>query len=506
MLQIFLVTLLVLLWLYYLLKKDYNYWKKKGVPQITPRLFFGNAMETILLKSSSIEEYGRLYKEYENEPFVGLYEMNTPVLLLRDPALIKQIAVQYHSHFQGRGIAVNEKADPLSESLPVMVGPRWRLLRSKLSTLFSSGRLKEMYQIIFEEAQKFTHFAEKHADNDRAVKFDNLFIKFGISSASKCMFGIETNTLQEKEAELELMYKEMVDAPLAISLRKVIRVYMPKMFKALQLNMTPSKAAEFIVNIVKNVITYRKKYNTKQYDLIQALVEVQDTTPKKESAQEKNTVITEDSVYAQALAFFIASVSGASLLAGFAAYELAANPEIQDKLYEEIRINIEKYGSLSYEAISNMVYLDCVINELLRKYPTIGIVTRECNEAYKIPGTDVIIEEGIKVLIPIRAIHHDPRYYENPEKFNPDRFFDRNRKLRNDGIFMAFGIGPRMCIASRFISMKTKIGLATFLMDYEVAPSSKMSTPLIFKKTAAFLTTQNGIWVTIHRRRKNTGQ
>ncbi|KAG7196871.1 hypothetical protein KM043_014504 [Ampulex compressa] len=457
------------------------------------------------MKSTVTEEYSKIYREYEDERFVGFYEMNKPALLLRDPALIKQISIQHYSHFQGRGLVVNEEIDPLSITLTTMDGPRWRILRTKLSALFSSGKLKEMYQIIFQEAQKFTHFAEKHADDDKAVEFQNLFHKFGIGSASSCFYGIESNALQETETELELMCKEIVEPTLVSFWKKVMRYYMPHIYKALQLKLMPSKAAGFIVDIVKNVIAYRKKYNIKQNDLIQVLVELYEMS-KKKSPEEKDTVISEELVYAQALGFFSATTDTSSLLASFIAYELALNPEAQDKLYEEIRVNVEKYGSLSYDALSNMEYLDCVITESLRKHPSAGILTRKCNEAYNIPGTDIIIEVGTRIVIPVRAIHYDPKYYENPEKFDPDRFSGQNRKLHNDGTFMAFGAGPRMCIASRFVSMMVKLGLATLLMDYEITPSSKLSTPLVFKKGTTFLTSQDGIWVTIRRRHKNTGQ
>lgn len=86
--------------------------------------------------------------------------------------------------------------------------------------------------------------------------------------------------------------------------------------------------------------------------------------------------------------------------------------------------------------------------ETLRKYPPVAMTQRVCDEPYRIPDTDVVIEKGTKVLVPIFAIHHDPRYYENPDIFDPDRFLDENKKLRNNYAFLPFGDGPRICIGN----------------------------------------------------------
>lgn len=69
---------------------------------------------------------------------------------------------------------------------------------------------------------------------------------------------------------------------------------------------------------------------------------------------------------------------------------------------------------------------------------------RECNRNYKIPDSEVVIEKGMRVLIPIRAIQNDPEYYESPETFDPSRFANNNYKPNR--IFMPFGDGPRICI------------------------------------------------------------
>jgi len=78
------------------------------------------------------------------------------------------------------------------------------------------------------------------------------------------------------------------------------------------------------------------------------------------------------------------------------------------------------------------------------------VTQRICEESYKIPDSDVVLEKGTKVLVPIYAIHHDPLYYENPNAFDPDRFFGENKKLYNNDTYLPFGDGPRICIGNIF--------------------------------------------------------
>lgn len=131
----------------------------------------------------------------------------------------------------------------------------------------------------------------------------------------------------------------------------------------------------------------------------------------------------------------------------FALYELALNPDVQDKLAEEIRKYTSENGDkLTYDLLQEMKYLDMVVSETLRKYPPVGNLFRQCTKPYTIPGTNVLIEAETRVFIPIYAIHRDPKYYPNPEKFDPERFTPEEKAKRHPMIYMPFGEGPRNCI------------------------------------------------------------
>lgn len=82
----------------------------------------------------------------------------------------------------------------------------------------------------------------------------------------------------------------------------------------------------------------------------------------------------------------------------------------------------------------------------MRKYPPVQCLVRVCTKAYTLPNTDIVLDKGTAVQIPVWAIHHDENYYENPSEFDPRRFTKENMNGRESGTYLPFGDGPRVCI------------------------------------------------------------
>ena len=96
------------------------------------------------------------------------------------------------------------------------------------------------------------------------------------------------------------------------------------------------------------------------------------------------------------------------------------------------------------------MWSNCVFTETLRKYPVLPFLDRMCFNDYRLPspagnGT-ITLPAGTGVYIPVLALHHDPTYFPEPQKFDPDRFTEENKHSRPNYAYMPFGEGPRMCI------------------------------------------------------------
>jgi cytochrome P450 family 6 len=101
-------------------------------------------------------------------------------------------------------------------------------------------------------------------------------------------------------------------------------------------------------------------------------------------------------------------------------------------------------GKLTYESIAEMKYIDCCIDETLRKHPILPFLFRVSTQDFKIPNTDVTIEKGTNIFLPILGIQRDPNIYENPLEFKPERFLNSGNGNGNaKGLFyLPFGDGP----------------------------------------------------------------
>lgn len=130
---------------------------------------------------------------------------------------------------------------------------------------------------------------------------------------------------------------------------------------------------------------------------------------------------------------------------GFAAYELAVNLDIQEKLRNEIQRTKEKFNeNINYDQLQGMSYLDNFVCEVLRKWPPSPIIERTCTEdiTVNVDGLQINFERGIFFYVPVYGFHHDPIYFQNPDKFDPERFNEKNRRLITESSgFMPFGIG-----------------------------------------------------------------
>lgn len=91
------------------------------------------------------------------------------------------------------------------------------------------------------------------------------------------------------------------------------------------------------------------------------------------------------------------------------------------------------------------------VAETLRLYGSAHVLSRICTESYKVPDSDLTIEKGMKVIIPLFSLHHDQEYYPDPYEFKPDRFTPEEIKKRHPCVFMPFGEGPRNCIGKSLL-------------------------------------------------------
>lgn len=117
-----------------------------------------------------------------------------------------------------------------------------------------------------------------------------------------------------------------------------------------------------------------------------------------------------------------------------------------------------------------------MILETLRKYPPLALLARKCYQNYKIPGTELVLEKDVLVMVPMLGLHYDAEYFPNPEKFEPDRFSEENKSKIPQCVYLPFGEGPRNCIGMYFtkhVSLKRKSNVLSVLGRSGIINKSK---------------------------------
>jgi cytochrome P450 family 6 len=146
-LLVFLSAIFIALYFYF--TRNFKFWQKLGIPYLKPTPFVGNLKDCVFQKVHIGERLQQIYEEHSDKPYVGIFSFDKPSLLIRDPDLVKNILVKDAQYFIDRIISFNEKLDPLFyNGLFANKGQRWRYLKTNLTPVFTSGKMKMMFCLV----------------------------------------------------------------------------------------------------------------------------------------------------------------------------------------------------------------------------------------------------------------------------------------------------------------------------------------------------------------------
>lgn len=488
--------------------KIFSYWKRKGVPHETPLPIVGN-MRGIVKKYHFRDINQRIYKKFKGQgPIAGMYMFFKRTALITDLDFIKQVMIKDFSYFQDRGAFTNPRDDPLTGHLFALEGEEWRAMRHKLSPVFTSGKIKQMSKVIVDVGLRLGDAMDKAVKEAKVeegnVEIKDLCARFTTDVIGSCAFGLECNSLQDPSAEFRQKGREIFTRRRHSTLVQSFIFTNARLARKLRIKVLPDDLTQFFMSTVKNTVDYRLKNGIKRNDFIEQMIELRaedQEAAKKGQGIDLSHGLTLEQMAAQAFVFFVAGFETSSSTMSLCLYELALQPDIQQRLREEIEsvlANVDG-GELNYDVLAQMTYLDQVLSETLRKHPLLPHLIRETTKDYQIPNSDIVLDKGILALIPVHNIHHDPEIYPEPEKFDPSRFDPEEVKNRHPMAYLPFGDGPRNCIGLRFGKIQAKIGLVSLLRRFKFSVSNRTDVPLIFSKKSFLLTTDDGIYLKVER-------
>uniref|UniRef100_A0A1L8EFJ0 Putative cytochrome p450 n=1 Tax=Haematobia irritans TaxID=7368 RepID=A0A1L8EFJ0_HAEIR len=482
------------------LKKKHSYWQSLGIACEEPHFIFGN-LWGIQTKRGFWEVWEQYYNRFKGTgPFAGFYWFFKPAVFVLDIELIKQILIKDFSNFTDRGFYHNEKDDPLTGQLFLLDGIKWKNMRNKLSPTFTSGKMKFMFPTVTQVGNEFMEVLGKLVETEGSViEFKDLLARFTTDVIGTCAFGIDCSSLKDPNAEFRVVGGQSLVKQRHGQLGLAFTASFPELARKLHIKQNLDYIEEFFMRIVRETVEYRENNNIRRNDFMDMLIDLKNKKLMKSEHGEELTNLTLEEITAQAFVFFNAGFETSSTTLGFALYELAQNPEIQERGRQEVLETLKKHNDeFTYDCMKEMSYLEQIISETLRMYTVLPILNRLALNDYVVPGNpSYVIKKGMPIIIPAGAIHRDETFYPNPDVFNPDNFSPEKVAERDSILYLPFGEGPRNCIGLRFGKMQTMVGFALLLKNFRFSTCEQTQIPLTYSKQSFLISTEKGIYLKV---------
>jgi len=212
------------------------------------------------------------------------------------------------------------------------------------------------------------------------------------------------------------------------------------------------EAAAYLRSAIIHMIAERRRSGEVCEDLVGLLLAAADP--------ESGRTMTDEEIADNLLTFVTAGHETTALGLAWTFLLLARHPEHEARVIAEID-EVTGGEAVRPEHVSRLAYTRQVFSEAMRLYPPAPIITRTAVQPFPLSG--LMVPEGAVIIVPIHAVHHHASIWENPERFDPERFAPDQAKARHRYAYMPFGAGPRICIGSAFATMEAVAILAVLL-------------------------------------------
>jgi cytochrome P450 family 9 len=477
----------------------------------------------------------------------GFFDLTIPMYMIRDPEIVKKVTIKDFDYFMDhRSLLADavENSDSLfASTLVSLTGQKWREMRMTLSPAFTGSKMRLMFGLVSEVAANMSKYYLKESENGPVeLEMKKTFSRFTNDVIASAAFGIKVDSFNDEDNQFFKMGQKMMDFSNWKTLVKIFafRAF-PKLMDRMGFDVLDADLNRYFKEMITNTMNQREAEGITRPDMINILMQLRKgqlshnekeeatlaegfATAKDDELGKSTRKWTDNELIAQALIFFLAGFETTATCLQFLANEIMVNEDVQQKLYEEIVETQEclPNGRLTYEILQGMKYLDAVVCEVLRFWSPAPLTERICVKDYQFDdghGCKFTIEKGCGIWIPVRCFHHDPKYFPEPEKFDPERFSDENKANIPAGVYMPFGNGPRNCIGnlyrlefhddalynfsfagSRFALMEVKTVVYHLLLNFSFEKTEKTQIPLKLAKGGLSLKTEKGVWLELKPR------
>lgn len=502
-----LIILILMLSIYYYGTQNFNIFKNLGIPGPTPKIFSGNLNE---FNQGGHIAFAKMQKQHGD--YFGCFIGSFPTLVICDPEIIGEIMVKRFSNFTNRPV-FGTIDDITASMMAIAKDDHWKFIRSSVSPSYSTKRLRDMSLLMNLAVESFVKNLETVADTGKDYDIKNIFASLSIDTIAATGFGLEVNTQKEPDCAFTRNARQIFESFSFLDFQGYLAMFpiLSKVIKLFKQTMLVGNMAYFLP-FWKQCLAQQKnlKESSDRTNAFQIMVNSQikgyektdwkrDRTMNLETVSDWKTKrgLTDDEILATCMVFVLAGQHTTSTTLALFAHSIAQSQEIQEKLFDEINAVLGQ-DPPDYDNIQKLTYLDMCLSETMRKYPVATIINREVRNDCTING--VKFPAGMNITIPVTSVHNDPKFWPDPDTFDPERFNEENKSKQKPFTYIPFGGGPRICIGMRLSNYQLRIAAVAMLRNFRLFPSENKNKLNLGTGVFGLYIAPEGIWIRFVRR------
>jgi cytochrome P450 len=393
------------------------------------------------LNDNPLRYFSRIAREYGD--VAGLRVLNFRSIFINHPDTIEEVLVtNARRYMKGRVLRANRHV--FGEGLLTSEGDFWLRQRRLAQPAFHRGRIASYAATMVEYTQRLLAGWRDGEERDAHQEMMRLTLQI----VGKTLFDADV----ERDAQDVGKSMEML-LEIGANFRRTI--FVPHWLPT-PANLRVKREVAQIEKILYRIIAERRASGRDAGDLLSMLLHAQD---------EDGSRMTDRQLRDETITLFLAGHETTAGTLSWAWWLLAQNPAAEARLHAELEAVLgDRLPSL--DDVPRLVYTGHVITETLRLYPAAWGMARLVLEDHELAGYPV--KKGMGVAMAQWVVHRDPRWYDAPEEFRPDRWEgDLARRLPRFAYF-PFGGGPRQCIGNAFALMEATLILSTVAQRFRM--------------------------------------
>ena len=398
--------------------------------------------------------------------------------LVNHPSLVKQVLQETHKSFDKNTVIYNRFRHAFGNGLVVSEGEHWKRQRKLIQPMFGHTAIARFFPHMLdataETIQRWESKCRAAQTFDVSTDMNRLTLEIVGRTLFHDNFGDAATDIQRWTHTID---RYSAKAPIPI----IRDAWFPSR-RNRRLNRTLREFRGFLQHMI-----HARRNRSGDDDLLTRLLNVRNP--------DTGQAMTDDEIVDEALGMIIGGHETSASALTWVWYELDRNPAIRIRLFEEVD-RVLGDGALTIDRVGQLIYTKMVIDETLRLHPPFWFENRNVKVSLELGGQR--LSPGDIVAFSRYSLHRHPRFWRDPDRFDPDRFqLDQEENPRGSYAYIPFGGGPRICIGHHFAIMELLVIVAMIVQQYRVvtAPENRHEMTAALTMTPKF-----GHWVRLERR------